>query len=801
MKKALSIRILVVLFAAAAFVSFIPLPAQAQSFKTLQAVSDESLREIVSAAAFEKAEFTPNSDGVEDTVKGTITLAQKANVEVWITNAASVNVKKVLPFQVLEPGTYSFEWDGKDFMNDQSPDGPYWVKVTVERNTDYPQIIMSEAKVVVKDSYQIKIPDGVQRVQVTVPSTDLSVRPYTQRYTAKQGEIFTILNSDRQDEYEVLVNGSVIGNVKVTDVDIIDLDSIPLKWGTALSEGVLANSGPDGSSSVVEKLPNGKRVRILRQDGTWYRVVLDSGKQAFVRVSDLNADNQELLVNNLTISNREISPQYKVDQPLTTVSFDLARKSEVTVRLKKGDTDIYILEGTNDPNTVTLEPGEITCQWNGRNKDGYAVPDGEYKLYVYTRDLKRNVTNTWENPNWIVTVKGVGEWPLPVWRMKQIIPQAGFKTPEIWPKIEGKDKVDIKVQVAEKADLQISVVYKDGEPIYSFDKSVSEPGEFTFTWDGTTFGGSLAGDGEYYLKIQMKEDAGDYGAMMIDGAVIKVRRYYYTVVAGDTLGGIAVNHKTTVDAIVQANLLNPKVPLQAGQKLWIPIDPAKLPPDPGPTPGGDTTVYIVQAGDSLWKIAQKFGTTIDAVAKANNIDPTVALFPGQKLVIPLPPANPPSDGTVYTVQAGDTLWKIAQKYGTTIDVIAKANNLDPNKYLMIGQKIVIPGSPGQPGNTVYTVQSGDTLWKIAQKFNTTVDAIVKANNIDPAKYLTVGQKLVIPGQPPAPSPQPVTYIVQAGDTLWKIAQKFNTTIDALSKLNQIDAEKPIYVGQKLKIPA
>ncbi len=78
----------------------------------------------------------------------------------------------------------------------------------------------------------------------------------------------------------------------------------------------------------------------------------------------------------------------------------------------------------------------------------------------------------------------------------------------------------------------------------------------------------------------------------------------------------------------------------------------------------------------------------------------------------------------------------------------KANNLDPAKYLYVGQKLTIPSTtaPELPAAqpVIHTVVSGDTLWRISVKYGTSIDAIVKANNLDPAKYLYIGQKLTIP---------------------------------------------------------
>lgn len=96
---------------------------------------------------------------------------------------------------------------------------------------------------------------------------------------------------------------------------------------------------------------------------------------------------------------------------------------------------------------------------------------------------------------------------------------------------------------------------------------------------------------------------------------------------------------------------------------------------------------------------------------------------------------------VHTVKNGETLWSIAQKYGTAMDSIAKLNNINPQNFLFIGQKLLIPI---QKQRIIYTVQPGDSLWKIAQKFGVSVDALAKLNYLSQNAYLQVGQTLIIP---------------------------------------------------------
>jgi LysM repeat protein/flagellar hook assembly protein FlgD len=223
-----------------------------------------------------------------------------------------------------------------------------------------------------------------------------------------------------------------------------------------------------------------------------------------------------------------------------------------------------------------------------------------------------------------------------------------------------------------------------------------------------------------------------------------------------------------------------------------------------PSSAKQTTDYIVVSGDTLWKIASKFNTTSSEIVTLNNLDPTKYLYVGQKLKVPAPASQPEQQAaTTYAVVSGDTLWKIAQKFGVTAQAIVDANKLDPTVYLFVGQKLIIPGvaQPELPAVTTYAVVSGDTLWKIAQKFGVTSQAIVDANKLNTSAYLYAGQKLIIPGVAQPVLPTVTTYAVVSGDTLWKIAQKFGVTAQAIVDANKLDPTAYLYIGQKLIIPS
>lgn len=150
--------------------------------------------------------------------------------------------------------------------------------------------------------------------------------------------------------------------------------------------------------------------------------------------------------------------------------------------------------------------------------------------------------------------------------------------------------------------------------------------------------------------------------------------------------------------------------------------------------------YAIQPGDTLYDISKRFKVSVDKILASNPGVNPYYLGIGQILCIP---ACPP-DTTVRIIQAGDTLYKIAQIYHVSVNSILASNpGIDPNR-LKIGQHICIPfACPA--GYMVYTVKSGDTLSAIARKYSVSVQSLMTANpQILSPNLLSVGQKLCVP---------------------------------------------------------
>lgn len=210
------------------------------------------------------------------------------------------------------------------------------------------------------------------------------------------------------------------------------------------------------------------------------------------------------------------------------------------------------------------------------------------------------------------------------------------------------------------------------------------------------------------------------------------------------------------------------------------------------------------------------------------------IIPTATPITPVPTATVPVDsafpGTViHTVRSGETVGQLATLYGSSVDAIIQANGLSQSAFIRVGQVLAvpvrvpnpvpppptatpvvisvpsepIPGAPVVNGSIVYMVQPGDTLFRIALRFSTTVSTLARLNGIVNPNLIFAGQPLFVPVTVyplPIPPPAPATYIVQPGDTLFRVALRFRVSMAALIQANGILDPNRIFVGQALFIP-
>lgn len=198
-------------------------------------------------------------------------------------------------------------------------------------------------------------------------------------------------------------------------------------------------------------------------------------------------------------------------------------------------------------------------------------------------------------------------------------------------------------------------------------------------------------------------------------------------------------------------------------------------------------IHTVTYGDNLFRIAQQYGVDVDAIAQANNIVNTWRIDVGQQLIIPrvdasgdivaetpveVLPQEPLAEPTAvateapteyYTVGYGQSLAQIARSFGMSITELASLNDIANPDLIYAGQRLIVSGSgasttdqtpiepqptsdPALPSNTVtHLVQPGENLASIAQRYGISWLQIAQANNIYDADYVSAGEELLIPG--------------------------------------------------------
>jgi len=167
----------------------------------------------------------------------------------------------------------------------------------------------------------------------------------------------------------------------------------------------------------------------------------------------------------------------------------------------------------------------------------------------------------------------------------------------------------------------------------------------------------------------------------------------------------------------------------------------------------------------------------------------------------------------YTLRRGDNFHKLAYRYGCDVDELLKVNRLS-SAYARPGETIIVPLGRGKKlmasgADQLYTVQSGDSLWGLAHRFDMDLADLKRINGLKPKDPIHPGQKLIVathhefrradekPAKRVAESSG--RYVVQRGDTLWNVAQRFSTTVQHLIASNRLDSSAPLKPGQVLMI--
>ena len=229
--------------------------------------------------------------------------------------------------------------------------------------------------------------------------------------------------------------------------------------------------------------------------------------------------------------------------------------------------------------------------------------------------------------------------------------------------------------------------------------------------------------------------------------------------------------------------------------------------------------YTVKRGDSLDKIAKKYHVSVKSLIKINHLKKPYIIRPGQKLKIPTKSRG--KAYRIYRVKSGDSLIKIAKKFGVSTKEIIKANGLKKPYRLRVGQKLKIPIKYKRKARKVkkrsYTVsyckirhrvKPGESLIKIAKKYRVSVKTLKRINNLK-GNTIRVGQTICIKKVSKRidrrnlnriVKTKIIYYRVKPGDSLIKIAKKFRVYTKDIIRVNRLKKPYRLRVGQKLKIP-
>ena len=306
----------------------------------------------------------------------------------------------------------------------------------------------------------------------------------------------------------------------------------------------------------------------------------------------------------------------------------------------------------------------------------------------------------------------------------------------------------------------------------------------------------------------------------------------HRVARGETLSEIAGRYGTRVSEIVDVNQLRNANRLSIGQRLIVPVGPsarAYRPPAVRGFSTGERMTVRVQRGDSLYEIASAYNTSVVNLMRWNDLTSN-RIYPGDTLIVyygvrgniatPAAVSSAPTTATtasnsgsirqVHTVQRGDSLYEIAQRFDVSVDELKRWNNRRGNtihpgdKLVVYSESAVVfdDNDAGAGANTTvrrYTVRRGDSPYTISERFGVGLEALLVANGLTRSSRIYPGDELLIPGGGGS-APAPVTYTVRRGDTLGDIADRHGVSLRSLLQANGLSSRSVIYPGATLTIP-
>lgn len=321
----------------------------------------------------------------------------------------------------------------------------------------------------------------------------------------------------------------------------------------------------------------------------------------------------------------------------------------------------------------------------------------------------------------------------------------------------------------------------------------------------------------------------------------------YTVKSGDSVWGISHSFGITMAQLIEWNNIKnnfiypgQKLTIKGGQSAGSSTTNTGNNASSGNTNSGNTNTsgstgqatgakYTVKSGDSVWKIANDHGISMNQLIEWNNIKNNF-VYPGQQLVVSKgsssasgstsnASSNTANTGSTYTVKAGESVWSVSNKFGISMNQLIQWNNIK-NNFIYPGQKLIVKGgssssnaststannkntassntSSAATGQATYTVKAGESVWGVANKHHITMEQLIEWNNIK-NNFIYPGQEVIVKKGTADPSPaksDEKTYTVKAGESVWGVADSHGITMDQLIEWNNIK-NNFIYPGQQL----
>ncbi|MBI5136303.1 MAG: LysM peptidoglycan-binding domain-containing protein [Nitrospirae bacterium] len=210
------------------------------------------------------------------------------------------------------------------------------------------------------------------------------------------------------------------------------------------------------------------------------------------------------------------------------------------------------------------------------------------------------------------------------------------------------------------------------------------------------------------------------------------------------------------------------------------------------------TLHTVRRGDNPTRIARRHGVRLADLMAANRLDARADLIVGQRLTVPAPR----SGDRLHVVAAGETLSGLAQRYDVSLSELARVNDLLTRARLVKGQRVIVPGAgfgarPAPPRE--HLVRSGESLSGLAQRYGVSLSSLAAANNLSTRARLLKGQRLLVPAGE-ARSAAPRVHVVGGGDSLIRIARRYDVPVERLRDANRIADADRLLMGRRLVIP-